>query len=752
MIPIESLQRKDRLLRHQRLIAVGALLEFELHGRDTHRVVATVIDVLPNSLQIVTPNGRKFVVPNDAIAAVSRVSESTPGVSNGSTTSTEVDRQDSVTTQSELARELKRVTSARDVTVDATQLDFLRQEIKRIRPSITGKYNRHLADTAVAALDSLSVQISASDPVIVDTSHRDFIKRIAPIARRRSRRSHPLTNALREAIDIIEAWEKASWASNIESRSSPPQISTLDLVNVTRDANGEFELPVRVLLQRDATTISDVRLVLDKYRGMRLIGAPPFLSEIQPGKSATLRARLRDTRKQGSRAEVRLETHLTYVDASGAKQQSARQNINVRILGKEKHEEIPNPFEAYAGGLPISAESDMFFGRKALVSDFVRELSKVPGGRCFALYGQQRTGKSSVLTQVHNRLLAQGAIVARLSLGTIDRRSITVDFMEEVLDQIRDQTYERLPQDLAQLFLSSWPDSGAIERRPLRSLQRGRDAARSVLRSAGHTGVPFVVVVDEFTYLQEVLRRRGADPTEHNELRDFMRQLKGLLEARIFSALLLGQDTMPRFLDSYPNEFSVMSTRKLDYLTAEETQSLADVPIRTASGSTRYTGYALSTIAAYTDGHPFFTQILCDRIVRNVNTRRRAQITQSDVEEAIENLVAGHDRIERHKFDCLVTADNTKSFLVNLDRKDMHLGVDEAGRSDDSRIAVDVLTRIALLGGPQNNPVPVEQLQLEGDHSLALADLLMRGVVRESELGINIRVVLYADYLRRRYG
>jgi hypothetical protein len=734
-------------------ITVGARLEFELRGRDTHRVVATVVDVLPRSLQLVTPSGRKLVVPNDAVATVRQIPAApTRDPAGESAKSSAHETRDPPTSQAALARDLKLVDLLREPPVDASQLQPLRQAIEGIRPSITGRFNRHLADTALAALDAFATQLRTGDPTVAEQSHLEIAKQLAQVPHARSRRTQPLTAALRDSIHNIEVWEKASWASSIEKHSSPPQITTIDLVNVTRDANGEFELPVRVLLQPDATAVRDVRLVLDKYRGMKLIGAQPFLRVLQPGKPATLRARFRDNRRQGARAEVRLETHLTYLDASGAKRQSTRQNINVKILGKEKHEDIPNPFEAYAGGLPIAAESDMFFGRETLVNDFVRELSKAPGGRCFALYGQQRTGKSSVLTQVHSRLIAQGAIVARMSLGTIDRRSITVDFMEEVLDQFRDQTYERLPKDLAHVFLSSWPDSRAIERRPLRSFQRGRDAARSVLRRAGHTGVPFVVVVDEFTYLQEVLRRRGADPSEHNELRDFMRQLKGLLEARMFSALLLGQDTMPRFLDSYPNEFSVMSTRKLDYLTPDETQALADVPIRTAAGSTRYTGYALSTIAGYTDGHPFFTQILCDRIVTNVNSRKRSQITQGDVEEAIENLVAGQDRIEQHKFDCLVTADNTKSFLVNLDQEEGPHSEEGATRSDDSRVAVEVLTRIALLGGPQNNPVPVEHLQLEGDHSLALTDLMMRGVLRESELGVNIRVVLYADYLRRRYG
>ncbi|UUT36395.1 hypothetical protein [Microbacterium elymi] len=250
----------------------------------------------------------------------------------------------------------------------------------------------------------------------------------------------------------------------------------------------------------------------------------------------------------------------------------------------------------------------------------------------------------------------------------------------------------------------------------------------------------FVVVVDEFTYVYEILRRRGIDPSEHNELKDFMRQLKGLLEARLFSALLIGQDTMPRFLESYPNEFSVMTTRKLDYLTMDETQRLADLPVRTAENSSRYTGYALSTIASYTGGHPFFTQILCDRVITLVNSHNRSEVTETDVEEAVEGLLSGQDRIEAHKFDCLVTADNTHTLMSN---------VEDEEEADGTELALTVLRRIAHLSGSQNSPVPIDHLQLDPWRVMALEDLLLRGVLSRNESGVSIRVLLYADYLRR---
>src|SRR5665647_543222 len=118
-----------------------------------------------------------------------------------------------------------------------------------------------------------------------------------------------------------------------------------------------------------------------------------------------------------------------------------------------------------------------------------------------------------------------------------------------------------------------------------------------------------------------------------------MRQWKALLESQYFSSLVVGQDTMLEFMNRFPNEFSVMNPRKLSYLKPDETIDLVTKPILRSDGSSRYMGYAGQTIYGYTDGHPFFTQIVCDRLVREANKRQRGEFTESDVIEAIQTLV-----------------------------------------------------------------------------------------------------------------
>lgn len=717
-------------------LSVGARYTLDLQGqRSAYTLTGRLRKVSATSISFDTDGGRNLTIPLRAVKSARvlddlRDSKESSGHSQRDLGGTIRHSLDEATTGQDSIQDVKRI----------------REAMREVAPRVTSAANRARIESAIELSNLLERHVLSTD--LVEASRiRQQILSVAKSARvDRGLRYKP--NSLAAEIDAALTWlykvENEHWETFTAQHYAPPRILTKDRINVSRDSANEFELPIRVTLDSSAAEAHDVTLRLDKFRSLKVIGATPRTSVLQPGSSVILRAQMRDNRKQGARSDVRIDAHLSFKDLAGERRESPRQTLDLRINSKYVREEIPNPFKAYAGGLPIENE-DMFFGRQELISEFVKELSKPPGGMCYALYGQQRTGKSSVLAQVRSRLQDRGAIVASLSIGIIDRKSMTIDFIEEVLDQFRVQIDARLPKELSNTLLSRWPDTAAIEKRPLRSFQRARAAAGAILRSAGHTGVPFVVVVDEFTYLHEILRRRGIEPSEHNELRDFMRQLKGLLEERLFSALLVGQDTMPRFLDAYPNEFSVMATRKLDYLRHDETQALADEPVRTSDGQSRYSGYALSTIVTYTDGHPFFTQIVCDRVISTVNSKSRVEITQSDVEEAVESLIAGQDCIEAHKFDCLVTADNTHSLLVDMAGD----GEDDEAEVDGSRDALEVLRRIAAFSGSQNEAVPIERLQLEARHKLALDDLLMRGVVRQSDAGVVIRVLLYADYLRR---
>ncbi len=232
-------------------------------------------------------------------------------------------------------------------------------------------------------------------------------------------------------------------------------------------------------------------------------------------------------------------------------------------------------------------------------------------------------------------------------------------------------------------------------------------------------------------------------------VREFMRQWKALLEGQYFSALVLGQDTMPAFMQRFPNEFSSMNSKRLSYLSPDETAALATEPILTKEGTSRYLGYAVQSVFGYTDGHPFFTQILCDRLVRLANGRKRGEFTESDVLEAVQSLIAGAEPMEFHRFDCLLTADNTG--LVTTSPSNATTESDTADQYDDGgERAFHLLYAIAQAAGEQNRFVDPQNVDLTSDDCQLLADLTAREVLsRRADGRVQIRVLLFAEYLRR---
>ena len=199
---------------------------------------------------------------------------------------------------------------------------------------------------------------------------------------------------------------------------------------------------------------------------------------------------------------------------------------------------------------------------------------------------------------------------------------------------------------------------------------------------------------------------------------------------------------MPYFMQMFPNEFSTMRPVRLSYLDAEECASLADRPVQRRDGASRYSGFALETVYHYTSGHPYFTQVLCDRVIDLANRKHRIDISEADVEEAAESLIAGHDMLEPFRFDCLLSADN--SGLVTDQRTTVYEQIEDPG----SEQVFEVLARIAEISGSEQRPVPREKVAFTDSEDLVISDLVTRGVVDERG-GLLIRVYLFNEYLRR---
>lgn len=637
-------------------------------------------------------------------------------------------------------------------------LDLLEKRTGRLQPDFLRKVNEALLSLEHESGGALSPQVNSlrtTVELMLRRRQTQGVERSWPlrselerhISDHQGQRPNLTPGSIEARIQAImqslaEADETA-WTKFAMRYEPQPRIVVKHTVHVTVEAGGEFVLPIRVALDRASVPARQLAVRIDRCRGLSVIGTSPVLDELRPGDTSVIEIRMKDKRRQGARGQLKVTAHLIYQGVVADALETPTQDLAVHIRTPEVHKPIPNPFRDYAGGVPVD-DARMFFGRDGLVDKITDLLSEPTSGRCFALYGQKRTGKTSLMEQVKRQLVERGVIVADVSMGTIDRHDITASFIAEVLDEYRLQVGEKLRADVFENLLTRWPSQSEVQRTPLRSFRLAVRAAKGLLIQSGMDTPKFAIVADEFTYLYEILRRPRVQVSENNQLRDFMRQWKGLLEARLFSALLVGQDTMPNFLRAFPNEFSVMRTSRLDYLTHEETMKLAELPTLHEDGSSRFNGYSLSYVPSYTDGHPFFTQILCDRLITIANAENRVDFAESDIERAVESLIEGPRALDYHIFDCLLSADNTGVLLDDL--RDEFSSPDEDEVSDTS---FEVLRRMAAVSGGQNTPVPVDDLALSHDQERAYKDLCVRHVVNEKDGRAQIRVLLFAEYLRR---
>lgn len=456
-----------------------------------------------------------------------------------------------------------------------------------------------------------------------------------------------------------------------------------------------------LLTSRDesAPPIEAIGLVLDGGQGEPCHSPEP----LHGGQSREIELTIRPSNKQIKDTTFTVSVRVEYRTRGGTVEKSAPFAIPVR-LGTQPFSEINNPYERYAGGSPVDDEA-MFFGREALIERITKYLSTGSLGQCFVLYGQKRSGKSSVIRQVEKKLQSPVFFVS-VTAGTFTPGRLWVSFVRMLLQQI-----EFRLEDEGQTLPATWPSESYRENNPL-------EAVQLVLRYLGKQDRRIAVAVDEFTYIYE---------NAQNDVDTFMRGWKALLEKKAFNAVVIGQDTMPRFKRAFPNEFGVTHDERLTYLERSEAERLASVPILLDNVS-RYRGQAARRLFDLTAGSPFFLQIACDRLVRHLNVRKAAFVTEADVEHIGQTLTVT-DPLPMERFDALVTAAGEKvatvpkellwALLARIARESLHSGWCD---------------RNTLKELPRSND--------------AVTDLIDRGILSEEGKRVRIRVGMFAAWLR----
>jgi hypothetical protein len=408
------------------------------------------------------------------------------------------------------------------------------------------------------------------------------------------------------------------------------------------DQDGVITLSLEMNLERGSTPVEGITLTVlsedDKQIQVETCHSPEL---IRGGARREIQIRIRPTPAQLAEQAFTIQVSGKYHNRATGKVEERVSSLPVAIGKANSFKEIPNPYAAYSGGAIVS-DPKMLFGRNDLLARIQKQIVEGPVGQCFVLYGQKRSGKSSVLHRL-KELLVPPRLGVLITVGTMDVRQAEVNFVRLCVDAIE----ERLTYDLG-ITNVIMPSVAELTASPLRSFRSFIRSTLTLLERAGWETPRVILLIDEFTYLFEYIQ-------EGIIQKSFMRQWKGFLELGMFSAVVVGQDSMPKFKQAFPNEFGVTHDERISYLSLSDSMDLAQTPIATESRG-RYRGRAMDRVLQYTAGSPFYLQLMCDHLVRHLNRRRRPFVTEADVDQVARDLTTGSSCLPIERFDPLITA------------------------------------------------------------------------------------------------
>ncbi len=329
----------------------------------------------------------------------------------------------------------------------------------------------------------------------------------------------------------------------------------------------------------------------------------------------------------------KLTIRLTFYDAKG---HEFRQLIEIPIRFISQQGNLFHIDNPYVVGKPLtSASESLYVGRRDVFSWIEENLIGKTQPHTLILYGQRRMGKTSTLYQLIDGKLGQPIreypdypiypvyidlqrLVGCDTLAFFKRISMTI---------CRDLAKRDIELSVNELFDTDSP--------PFSEFDQFLDQVESKIPENGL----LVLVMDELEQLQDSIQKGRLSE-------DVLTYLRSLMQHRSKMTFILA-GTNQLVEDYWSAIFHVGLSREIEPLTREDTENLICQPV---SPIIEYDDLALDRIWLATRGQPYFTQLICHRLISSVNLqgKRSFNVTNHDVLKTIEKIVVEDDSHLQH--------------------------------------------------------------------------------------------------------
>lgn len=541
-------------------------------------------------------------------------------------------------------------------------------------------------------------------------------------------------------IEVIQ--EKTNTYLEELYKTSKPQLTLrLPMESYVPDTDRKIEVQLVLENERGRSPAEALELIIQDDKAFFTVTEPNIKQNesLRGGEQSILTVPLRVTTKALQSRTFSLSLYAQYRTRVEEQEHTPVQNLSIRLYLEDEFEKIENPYAAYAEG-GVVGNAEMFYGREELIENMALAIQEShTQSKCVLVFGQKRSGKSSVLYHL-KELLQKDKNLLILDLENI------AAIIGEDLNQIGDSKTSLLNQILKSILteleyaIEDQVDKGFVPLDiPIPSDQEFythpnpqqyfvdtfKSFKRQLSKQEGWSDVRVVLLIDEFQYIY-------ARIVDGKIPESFMQSWKALLQANYFHAVLVGQDVMPKFKARFPNEFGTTQDERVTYLKPDDARKLIDEPIRIGGkqGESRYREQAIGRILELTAGSPFYIQMLCNRLVEYMNVKHAGLVTEADVEQVKNELIQDVNALGLDKFDNLINSGDTSADAI----------------SDED--ALKVLKAIAD-NSSRTDPCHRDRISCETSSPVdtILDDLEKRDVVKRHEQSYQIQVGLFKEWL-----
>ena len=310
---------------------------------------------------------------------------------------------------------------------------------------------------------------------------------------------------------------------------------------------------------------------------------------------------------------------IRYEDANHLLQHQD-QTVRIRFY-REVQTYRPLGLNPYIAGPPIKT-GDMFFGRRTALNWIVDHLIGKHGHNVLILYGERRTGKTSLLYQIE-RLpnFADGAYI--FALVDFQDMSYWMNSTSQFYYGLAQRLTDKLVKQGIRVTAPSLEDFGAMPG------PRFDQFIEAVIDALGQRTL--VILLDEFDLLLERFRRGDIDQAVEDHVRALFQHQTRL--AFIFT----GAHAVRAMLENPQTIlFNTAFRRQIGFLDPDDAYDLIRQPVE---GQIEYDDLAVERLLDATHGHPYFIQYICHYLFDRLKNERRNFADMTDVTDALREVV-----------------------------------------------------------------------------------------------------------------